>query len=514
MKRADLLDYACAAARKFAVIVIGGGATGAGIAWDAALRGLSVLLIERGDFGQGTSSRSTKLIHGGVRYLAQGQIALVREALHERTRLLTNARDYVKPLSFVIPTTNAFEQLKYRVGLAGYDWLARASRLPPAHPVSKADFASLRPLLQPGLNRAMYFTDAQFDDTRLLLAVLGRAVAHGACVLNYTAALGLLRRADGRINGVTLRDVETGTTYDIQSDMVINAAGPQVSAVAGLEHTAAGPGTTLSRGSHVVVARDFWPRDEALLIPRTPDGRVMFAIPWHGHVLLGTTDVPTADASTPRASAAEIDFILEVAARYLCHAPTRADLLACFAGVRPLMASDGQAATSRVSREYQITISPAGLVSIVGGKWTTFRRMAEDCLDQALAHHGRHAEPCRTATDPIKTAFSLHPPILGGGLPGADASTDSTALVANLPYTRAHARAAIRFEMARRVEDILARRTRALFLNARAAVAAAPAVAQLLAEELGHSPNWVTRELAAFANIAENYLPEPTPTRS
>ena len=488
------------------------GAPGAGIAWDAALRGLSVLLIERGDFGQGTSSRSTKLIHGGVRYLAQGQIALVREALHERTLLLANARDYVKPLSFVIPTTNPFEQLKYRVGLAGYDWLARASRLPPAHAVSKADFARLRPLLQPGLNRAMYYTDAQFDDTRLLLAVLGRAVAHGACVLNYTAAIDLLRRTDGRINGVALRDVETGATYEIQSDIVINAAGPQVSEVARLERAAAEPGTTLSRGSHVVVAHDFWPRDDALLIPRTPDGRVIFAIPWHGHVVLGTTDVATTDAGTPRASAAEIDFILDVAARYLHRAPTRADLLACFAGVRPLMASDGQAATSRVSREYQVTISAAGLVSIVGGKWTTFRRMAEDCLDQALAHHVRHAGPCRTASDPIETGFSLYPPILRGAPPSA--SSDPTTLVATLPYTLAHARAAIRFEMARRVEDILARRTRALFLNARAALAAAPAVAQLLAEELGHAPDWVARELAAFANIAENYLPEPTPTRT
>lgn len=300
-----------------------------------------------------------------------------------------------------------------------------------------------------------------------------------------------------------MRDLESDQSIEVLADIVVNAAGPQVSEIGRLDDPTEAPATTLSRGSHVVVAREFWPRDDALLIPRTPDGRVMFAIPWHQKVLIGTTDVATNDASSPRASREEIDYILEVAGHYLRRAPTRTDILSCFAGVRPLLANDGASSTARVSREYQISVSRHGLVSVVGGKWTIFRRMAEACVDRALAHHGLSAKPSMTAHDSISSGFTLHPYETREIDAGLD---DTKPLVASLPYTVADARRAIRVEMARHIDDILARRTRALFLDAHAAIEAAPNVARLLAAELGHSPKWIEHELVAFQQITQQFL--------
>ena len=507
MKRESLLDYSMTTT--FDLAVIGGGATGAGIAWDAASRGLATLLVERDDFGHGTSSRSTKLIHGGVRYLAQGRLGLVREALHERRWLLANAATYVRPLTFAIPLTSIGQTLKYRGGLALYDLLAGGSLLPRASLLTHAELVRELPGLRGGFARAVRYTDAQFDDTRLLLGVLSRAATHGAVVLNYTAATGFLKRTSGQIRGIQILDRETGHTHEIAARLVINAAGPEVDAVARLDDAAAPPQVTLSRGSHVVVARKFWPSDTALLMPDTPDGRVMFVIPWHGHVLLGTTDVPTSDSAIPQSSAAEIDFIVDVAARYLTAAPQRADILSTFAGLRPL-AHGGETATAKTSREHQIIVADSGLVSITGGKWTTFRCMAAECVDTALRHHGVAAAPSRTADDTIPDRLNLYP----------SRFTEPTASDERLPIPdvvlpigltcqpQAVVRA-VRSEMARHVEDVLARRTRMLFLDARAAITAAPDVARIMARELGQSSAWEAAELNAFATVAATFLPQP-----
>ncbi|MBI2802661.1 MAG: glycerol-3-phosphate dehydrogenase/oxidase [Gammaproteobacteria bacterium] len=508
MKRESLLDYSTTTT--FDLAVIGGGATGAGIAWDAASRGLATLLVERDDFGHGTSSRSTKLIHGGVRYLAQGRLGLVREALHERRWLLANAATYVHPLTFAIPLAGIGQTLKYRGGLALYDLLAGGSPLPRASLLSNAELVRELPGLRGGFTRAVRYTDAQFDDTRLLLGVLSRAATHGAVVLNYTAATGFLKRTPGQIRGIQVLDRETGRTHEIAARLVINAAGPDVDTVARLDQPAAPLQLTLSRGSHVVVARKFWPSDSALLMPDTPDGRVMFAIPWHDRVLLGTTDVPTSDSAVPRPSSAEVDFILDIAARYLAQAPRRADILSTFAGLRPLAHGDRGPATATTSREHRITIAESGLVSITGGKWTTFRCMAADCVDTALRHHGVAAPPSRTVNDTIPDRVNLYPPRFADpAAPDERLPTFDVALSIGATCQPQAVVRAVRGEMARHVEDVLARRTRMLFLDARAAMTAAPAVAAIIARELGHSNAWEARELKSFAAVAATFLPQP-----
>ncbi|MSR15191.1 MAG: glycerol-3-phosphate dehydrogenase/oxidase [Gammaproteobacteria bacterium] len=509
----DALFAGIAAQREFDVAIIGGGATGAGIAWDAASRGLSTLLVERGDFGQGTSSKSTKLIHGGVRYLAQGQLGLVRESLQERRLLLANATAHVRPLRFMVPFEGWFDRLKYHTGLTVYDLLASSPQ--PSRRLSREEFRAHTPNLQPRFTGGMAYSDAQFDDSRLLLSVLTRAVAHRAVVVNYAEVVGFGKRRDGRLGSLVIHDHETAKTCEIEARIVINATGPSTAATARLDDGAGAPEITLSRGSHVVVSREFWPCESALLMPRTPDGRVMFAIPWHDHVLLGTTDVlidGTAGASLPVcASANEVDFILEMASRYFEHAPKINDVRACFAGVRPL-AGGTTTATARVSREYQLTTSPAGLISITGGKWTTFRRMAAACVDYALAQHPLQASCSTTATELLPSRIELHSNNLMQQPQESASLPETTPLVDGLSYHQGDAVRAIRFEMARHVEDILARRTRCLFLNAAAASAAAPKVAALLASELGHDATWIATELVAFQRCAASYqLPDRHP---
>ncbi len=481
----------------FDVIVIGGGATGAGVAWDAAGRGLTTLLLEAEDFAQGTSSRSTKLIHGGVRYLAQGQLGLVREALRERHWLLANAASLVRPLNLIIPTHHCAEFAKYRLGLGLYDWLAGPRHLAPATSVEARAAAPLRPYLQPSIARLLRYADAQFDDCRLLLAVLSRAVHHGAYVLNYAPVQALLKHA-GQVCGVAFKDAESGRSFEVKARTVINAAGPRVAALAALDSPSEAPTLSLSRGSHVVVGREFWPFDDGLLIPKTSDGRVLFVLPWQGHTLLGTTDVAATVEEPVRPTAYEVALILDTAANYLAKPPRAADVIACFAGVRPLAGGGG--ATSRLSREYQLASSSSGLISIFGGKWTTFRPMARACVDLAVRTAKLSAGRSLTHQDRLLTEISLRP-----RENRAVAIPASATLVTGMNYTEGEARQAVRFEMARTVEDILARRCRALFVNAAAAVAAAPRVAQLLAEELGRDAAWETAALSAFQTGAAAY---------
>lgn len=501
----------------FDIVVVGGGATGCGVAVDAASRGFSVLLVEARDFGQGTSSRSTKLVHGGVRYLAQGRIGLVREALRERALLRQNAPHLVSVLSILVPAANVFEATKFTVGLKLYDLLSGTQGFGGSRYISGPEMVQRMPqIAASGLISGTQYFDGQFDDARTIIALVRTAADHGAITLNYCPLLGLDKDPRGRVRGVQLRDRETGENIEVAARVVINATGPYADQVRRLDQPAAPSVITPSQGAHVVVDRRFLPGPDALLIPKTPDGRIMFAIPWHDRVLLGTTDTPLDDVPTdPVPRAAEVATILEVAGRYLADSPTPQDVRSTFAGIRPLKRVSWRSSTAQASRRHSIIIDPSGLVSIIGGKWTTYRRMAEDGVDAAIHRHNLPERTCRTATLPLHGAIS----------PSADRDqfevygSDAGALTAllhdrpelrgplhpDLPYLAGECVWSARSEWARTVEDVLARRTRALFLDARAAAQAAPQVAALLAQELGRSPRWQAAQVTAFEKVAVSY---------
>jgi glycerol-3-phosphate dehydrogenase len=492
MTRADMLARAADRRDPWDVVVVGGGATGAGVAVDAAARGYSVLLVERADFGSGTSSRSTKLVHGGVRYLRQGNLGLVRDALRERGRLRRNAPHLVRDLRFVLPCYRRFDLLKYGAGLTAYDLLAGRERFGRSQLLSARRVTRLLPTVRSAkLRGGVLYHDGQFDDARLLVSLVRTAADRGAVVLNHAPVTALLKH-EGRVNGVVFHDAETGAEVRAAARVVVNAAGPFCDEVRQLADPAAAPLVAASQGSHVVLPRSFLPTDHALLIPETPDGRVLFAIPWHGHTLVGTTDVPIPRApADPTATDAEIDFILETAGRYLATAPTRADVLATFAGVRPLV-KGGAVRTSGLSRDHLIRTEQPGLVTITGGKWTTYRAMAEDCVDVAARLADLPHRPCPTAELRLHGAADVDPGDEFGGY-GSDAAAvravvESDAALAerlhpDLPYRAGEVLWAARHELARTADDVLFRRLRAGALNTAATAAVRPRVEALLRGE-------------------------------
>ena len=490
------------------VLVIGGGATGLGCAVDAAARGYSTLLLEAHDFAQGTSSRSTKLIHGGVRYLAQGRIGLVREALAERATLLANAPHLVHPQRFVVPVYRQWDRLVLAAGLTAYDWLAGARSLGPSRLLSVDDTLAALPGVQAaGLVGGIAYMDARFDDTRLAIALMRTAFDLGGLAINHLPVTGL-HHEHGKLAGVGAQDAETGEAFEISAQVIINAAGVWGDEVRRLDNPAARAQLAPSQGAHAVLDRRFLPGSDALLIPRTPDGRVLFVIPWQGRLLLGTTDTPRTDRPLePRPLAEEIDFILDTAGRYLAHRPTRADVRSAFAGLRPLLGA-GVGSTAALSREHAIEVSAAGLVSVAGGKWTTYRRMAEGIVDRAAVVAGL---PFRASTT-AKLALHGSP-----GAPSDDVFGTDRAIIDRLPgagrrvhpafmLSEAEVRHGARSEQARAVDDLLARRHRALFVDAPAAIEAAPAVAAILAEELGWSAARTAESTEAFRRVAEGFL--------
>jgi glycerol-3-phosphate dehydrogenase len=476
------------------LIVIGGGATGAGVAIDAAARGYSVLLLERHDCGKGTSSRSTKLVHGGVRYLEQGNLSLVMEALKERGLLLQNAPHLVRNLGFVVPTYDWWESPFYGVGLKLYNLLAGKYGFGASRILSKEETLELLPTINTeGLRGGVIYFDGQFDDARLLIDLVTTAWQQGATLLNYSPVIAIVKDEDGFADGVRFRDLETGEEYEAMAKAVINATGPFADALRTLADPAVEPMIAPSQGVHLVFDSSFLPGDSAIMVPHTSDGRVMFAIPWHGHTLVGTTDTPVAEAvAEPVAQEQEIEFILQTASLYLARKPTRADILSMFAGIRPLVKSDGAANTAALSRGHVIRIENSGMITVCGGKWTTYRHMAEDCVNQAATLARLPDRPCATAN------LAIFNP---GVLPPSDL------LHSALPYTVEDVRRAVRDEMARTLEDVLARRTRALFLNARAAMEMAERVADLMAQELGHSSEWAGQQVEEFRETAASYLP-------
>jgi glycerol-3-phosphate dehydrogenase len=485
---------------QFDVLVIGGGATGLGAAVDAAARGYRTALIEAADFAAATSSRSTKLIHGGVRYLQRGDIGLVREALRERAALRRNAPHLVDDQAFVVPAYRRFEIPYYAAGLAAYDLLARGSGFPRSRIVSPARARELIPALAPErLRGAIVYHDGQFDDARLAIALARTAADRGAALANYVCATGFVYDANHRIAGATAVDRESNAEIVVRARATINATGNFVDALRALDAPTARPLLAHSRGSHVVVsAETLGPASAALLVPKTSDSRVLFALPWLGHVLIGTTDIPVAaPEADPSPSADEIAYILATVNRYLAVPLRSRHVLATFAGLRSLVARK-PATTAQLSREHLVDISPSGLVTITGGKWTTYRKMAEDAVDAAARAAGLTASPSPTASMLLNGAAYAADLL---ALSAEDAALDER-LDPRLPYTGAHVVYAARAEMACTIEDVLARRTRALFLDVEAARASAPRVAALLAAELGRDTAWVAAELAAFDAIA------------
>jgi glycerol-3-phosphate dehydrogenase len=492
------------------IVVVGGGATGAGIAIDAASRGYSTLLLEQSDFGKGTSSRSTKLVHGGVRYLEQGNLPLVMEALRERGLLLQNAPHLVRNLAFVVPSYDWWEAPFYGAGLKLYNLLAGKYRFGPSTVLSREETLERLPTIRTeGLRGGVVYYDGQFDDARLLIHLIATAFEHGAALLNYARVVAVAK------DGVRFRDMETGEEHDAAARVVINATGPFSDTVRRMADPAAEPTIAPSQGVHLVFDASFIPGASAIMVPHTSDGRVMFAIPWHGHTLVGTTDTPVDEAPLePVALEQEIEFILQTAALYLEKKPSRADVLSVFAGIRPLSGAGARTSqTASVSRDHTIRVEPSGIVSISGGKWTTYRRMAEDCVDQAATLGGWPAAASVTRNLPI---HGFHPDsaqfgplaVYGCDAPRIQSLGAGEQLAPALPYTEAEAIWAARHEMARTVEDVLARRTRALFLNARAAMAMAPRVAALLAAELGRDTEWERTQVEAFREVARQYLPK------
>jgi glycerol-3-phosphate dehydrogenase len=520
MNRAAMLQQVLERPRPWDFAVVGGGATGVGIAVDAAARGFEVIVLEQSDFGKGTSSRSTKLVHGGVRYLQQGNLSLVIEALKERGLLFQNAPHLVHDLPFVVPNYQWWEAPFYGLGLKVYDLLAgkygfgRSVLLSPAQVLER-----IPTLAQDGLRGGVLYHDGQFDDSRLLINLAQTAAEHGAILLNYAPVIRLLKGADGLINGLEFRDEETGGAHAIQAQGVINATGAFGDEVRRQDDPQAEPMIAASQGVHIVLDRSFLPGDAAIMVPHTRDGRVMFAIPWLGHAVIGTTDTPIkAPSLEPRPLSGEIEFLLDTASDYLARRPARADILSVFTGIRPLVKA-GNSSTAALSREHTITISKSGLLSIIGGKWTTYRKMAEDCVDQAIAVASLDDRPCVTRALPIHGStheVSPNAALAGYGSDAAaiarlmsDDSELAKPLHSALPMCGAQVIWAVRSEMARTVDDVLARRTRALFLNARAALAMAPAVARLMARELDRDEAWQQGQLAAFNQIASAFLVDP-----
>jgi glycerol-3-phosphate dehydrogenase len=507
------------------VLVIGGGATGAGIAVDAASRGYSVLLLEQGDFGKGTSSRSTKLVHGGVRYLEQGNVGLVMDALKERGLLRQNAPHLVGNLAFVVPSYDWWEAPFYGLGLKVYNVLAGKYGFGSSAILSRDETLARLPTIRTeGLRGGVVYYDGQFDDARLLINLVATACADGAALLNHTRVTGLTRGSDGFVDGVTAVDQLDGTTFEARARVVVNATGPFADGVRRMAEPEAAPLIAPSQGIHLVFDRSFLPGDSAIMVPHTRDGRVMFAIPWHGHTLVGTTETPLDGVSLePQALDHEVAFVLETAARYLHKPPARADVLSVFAGIRPLVRSGDSRLTAALSRDHTIHIDTSGLLTTAGGKWTTYRHMAEDTVTQAAELARLPERPCVTRTlaihgaDPDAARFGPLR-VYGADAPAIQELMRNDAalgrpLHAALPCTGAEIVWAARMELAETVEDVLARRTRALFLNAAAARAMAPAAAALMARELGRDEAWQAREVRAFQSLADRYLLGPAEPR-
>lgn len=501
----------------FDIVIIGGGASGLGAAVDAAARGYRVALFEQADFAKGTSSRSTKLIHGGVRYLQQGNISLVLEALRERGRLTQNAPHLVHSQAFVIPNYSWWEGPFYGIGMKVYDQLAGKLGLAKSSVLSKEETLERIPTVESeDLIGGVIYHDGQFDDSRLAINLAQTACDHGAAVLNYTRCTGLIKE-DDCVAGVEINDVEGDEKFTVRAKTVINATGVFVDELRQIDDPQAKGIIAVSQGVHIVLPKYFLPGDSAIMIPKTEDGRVLFAVPWHDHVVVGTTDTPLEEKSLePRALEEEREFIMTHAAKYLSRDPKPEDVLSIYAGLRPLVRSGDGKDTSSISRDHSILVSESGLITLTGGKWTTYRKMAEDVIKVVETLNESESKKCPTREMKIHGWSDAEIEETNLKVYGSDASgirelcqerPELAELIhPELPYKKAEVIWQVHNEMARTVEDVLSRRTRALLLHAKAAIESAPIVAGLMAAELERDRQWVTEQIEAFNELAAGYV--------
>ncbi len=517
MNRQEMINRIEAYDGYWDVIVIGGGASGLGVGVDAATRGYKTLLLEQHDFSKGTSSRSTKLVHGGVRYLRQGNISLVIEALHERGLLIQNAPHLVSHQEFIVPSYDWWDGPFYGAGMKVYDLLAGKLGLGPSKRLSIKETLDRIPTLESqGLRGGVVYYDGQFDDSRLAVNLAQTMEEHGATPINYFKVTQFIKAGE-MIQGVIAQDMESGRSYEINGRVVVNATGVFTDSLLSMENPNSTPIITPSQGVHLVLDKEFLPGTSAIMVPQTADGRVLFAVPWHDKVIVGTTDTPVSQISLePRATEQEIDFILQHAAEYLAKDPTRKDVKSVFAGLRPLVKAGNSKNTASISRDHYLLVSKSGLVTITGGKWTTYRRMAEETVNHAMLVAGLIERECVTKNLQIHgwlKNFDKKDPLHVYGTDAVHirklAQTQPQycqRLHADLPYIRAEVIWSVREEMARTVEDFLSRRSRALLLDARASIEMAPEVARLMAEELGYDPNWQATQIEDYTNLAQGYM--------
>ena len=500
--------------KKWDIIIIGGGASGLGAAIDAASRGYKTLLLEKYDFAKGTSSRSTKLVHGGVRYLQNGDISLVIEALKERGIMRNNAPHLVRDLSFVIPSYDWWNSPFYGLGLKIYDLMAGKLGLGPSTILDHKETIALIPnVKQEDLRGGVIYHDGQFDDARMAVSIAQTAENHGATLLNYVGVTGLEKQND-LITGLTATDTLTNTDYQLKARVVINATGVFSDQIFQLDQPESPAMIRPSQGVHLVLEKKFLKGPHAIMIPQTSDGRVLFAVPWHQHVVVGTTDTPIDTASAePIALEEEIDFILANAAAYMTQKPKRSDVKSVFAGLRPLAAQGDKNETKEVSRHHKVMVSTAGLVSVIGGKWTTYRKMAEDTIDTAIPVGGLPERKCNTERMPIHGYdFNsdwdnpLH--VYGSDIEKIIAlnPNGNTSLATTFHITENQIQWAVEQEMAVTLEDVLARRVRGLFLDAKESLRIAPTVARLMAKFMNTNQQWETEQLRSFESLAKNYI--------
>lgn len=502
------------------VLIIGGGATGLGCAVDAASRGYRTLLLDMHDFSKGTSSRSTKLVHGGVRYLQQGDVSLVIEALKERGLLIQNAPHLVSHQSFIVPSYKWWNGPFYGVGMKVYDALAGKLGIKKSKSLSKEEVLQKIPTLEPeGLNGGTIYYDGQFDDSRLAINLAQTAVDHGATTVNYMKVTGLLKNSPGFITGVKAQDMLDGSSMEINARVVINATGIFSDSILRMDNSEHKQMIQCAQGVHLVLDKEFLPGDAAIMVPHTDDGRVLFAVPWHGKALVGTTDTPIEKPSLePVALEEEIEFILRHAKQYLTKDPKRSDVKSVFAGLRPLVRPEDAKSTAEISRSHHLQVSEAGLVTIAGGKWTTYRKMAEDTINQAELVAGLDNTPCKTEGLRIhgwlkNIDWKNHLHVYGSDMVGLKKLLKeypelNSPLHLNLPYLKGEVVWAVRNELAVTIEDILSRRTRALLLDAKASLEMAPEVGRLIASEFGYDDAWVQQEVKEYEALAKNYILE------
>lgn len=507
--------------RQWDFIVIGGGATGLGIAVDASSRGYSTLLLEQSDFAKGTSSRSTKLVHGGVRYLQKGDVALVREALRERGYLRRNAPHLVTDQRFIIGNYKWWEKPFYTIGLTVYDLLSGRMGLGRSLPMSRRKVIRSIPRIErKGLRGGVVYHDGQFDDARLAVNLMQTAIENGATVINHVRVTELIKDAEGQISGVVAKDELSSASFTAGGRCIVNATGVFVDHIIRMDNPGERPMVRPSQGVHLVVDRSFLGGEDAIMVPKTSDGRVMFGVPWHNRIILGTTDVPVKDpVLEPKALEEEIDFILETAGRYLEKKPQRSDVLCVFAGLRPLAAPRHESEASKtkeISRSHKLVVAPSGLITITGGKWTTYRKMAEDtvnagirtkqlerreCVTMHLKIHGFQENPDRgdrmyiygSDQEEIRKMQKENPVWAERLENGSD-------------FTAGEVIWAVRHEMARTVDDVLARRIRVLYLDAKHSVSLAPRVAEIMASELGKDQEWIVSQVEEFTELAKGYI--------